>query len=366
LQAFDAARGLAMLFVCVSHFGFVYFRRMPAHELEYTLITRVSMIATPTFVVLSGLMLGFLYRTRRYDIPELRAKLIDRALFMLTIGHVAIVLAEPAAGAMSHALRWGYITDVIALGLLVGPVLVDRIPPGRRLALATALYATAWAAFVGWRPEPMALKLAKECFFGPLESRLTPGTFPVLPWLAVYIAATVIGEHLGALRAAEMKVMLTRLALACFFGALAVKAIPFGLRALGVLAPNGFIWALGWPFHKTPPSPTYLGLYGGLGLLMIRGLLAIDERPAVRRWLSVPAALGRASLVAFIAQAYLYFTVIAWWNHNYSAFWPVLLIASVGVVLAIGLWWERAGSNDVLGVGYRALISLVRRRAAHA
>jgi hypothetical protein len=358
-----------MLFVCVSHFGWTYFRGMPSHGLEFTLLERVGMIASPTFVTLSGLLLGFLYRTRPDDMPALRAKLIDRALFMLTVGHIVIDLGHvPVAGGIGPAIRWGFITDVIAVGLLVGPVLIDRIPPGQRLALAAALYALAWGAFVGWRPETMAFQLFKECLFGPSGLRLVPGSFPIVPWLAVYIAATVVGERLGGLcaarRSVEMKAMLIRLVLACFLGALVVKGVPFGLKTLGILPPNAFMWALGWPFQKLPPSPAYLGFYAGLGLLMLRGLLAVDERPALRRWLIVPAALGRASLVAFIAQAYLYFTVMRWWNPAYSAFWPLLLVASASVVLAIGLLWEHMGSNDVFGVGYRSLSLMIRRPSA--
>jgi hypothetical protein len=68
---------------------------------------------------------------------------------------------------------------------------------------------------------------------------------------------------------------------------------------------------------------------------MLHGLLAINERPR-RRWLAVPTALGRASLVAFVIQYYVYFTVMKWWSPAVSASWPLRLVASAGIVLGLG------------------------------
>ena len=152
-----------------------------------------------------------------------------------------------------------------------------------------------------------------------------------------------------------MRLTLTRLALVCFLVALGLRALPFTLKTVGIATTSGTLWDLGWPFQKLPPSPAYLGFYAGLGLLMIRGLLAAEEHRTLHRWLRIPSALGRASLVAFIAQAFLYFTVLRWWHPAYSPLWPLLLVASMTMVLGIGLLWERVGSNDALTVGYRFL-----------
>jgi len=290
---------------------------------------------------------------------------------MLIVGHILLQLADPyVEGGGGHIVRWAFITDVIALGLLVGPTLIDRVQPSQRLVAAGALYAFGWIGLSIWHPGAMTTRIFKECFFGPEAARNLPGTFPILPWLAVYIAATVLGEHLGKLcaarRSAEMRLALTRLALVCFLVALGLRVLPFMLKMLGVGSSSGILWALGWPFQKLPPSPAYLGFYAGFGLLMIRGLLAADEHPTLSRWLRIPSALGRASLIAFIVQAFVYFTVLRWWNPAYSPLWPLLLVASMMVVLGIGLLWERLGSNDALTVGYRFLPLLTRRLTASA
>ena len=112
-----------------------------------------------------------------------------------------------------------------------------------------------------------------------------------------------------------------------------------------------------WPFQKQPPSPAYLGVHAGLGLLLLCGLLAVDARAALRRWLAVPAAVGRASLAVFIAQYFLYFTALRSWSPGYSTWWPLLLLASLALVIGFGLAWARFGNNNVFGVGYRWLVT---------
>jgi hypothetical protein len=86
------------------------------------------------------------------------------------------------------------------------------------------------------------------------------------------------------------------------------------------------------------------------------GLLAADARLALRCWLTIPAALERASLAVFIAQYFFYFTVLALWNPGHPPFWPLLLLASLLVMIGVAFLWARFGRNDVFSVGYRWLV----------
>jgi hypothetical protein len=363
-----------MLFVCVSHFNSAYFERLPGREFEASLLRDLTLIASPTFITISGLLLGFLTRARPRDAPALRIKLFDRGLFMLTVGHVLIALAHvPIAGGIGPAFEWGFITDVIAVGLMIGPVLVDRVPPARRLALAGGLYAFTWLVVATWHPDSAGLQRTKEYVFGPSHfldgvPRLVFDCFPLVPWLAVYVAATVLGEYLGrraaAGRGAELVPMLVRVVLGCLLVVVLVKGVPFALKRVGLADTGVLLWTLGWPFQKQPPSLTYLGIFGGLGLMLLSGLLLIDARPSLRRVLAVPAALGRASLVMFIAQYFLYFSVFVWWSPPYTPFWPLVLLASLVVMIGVGVLWARFGRNDVFGVGYRWLVAAAPSTAA--
>jgi len=66
----------------------------------------------------------------------------------------------------------------------------------------------------------------------------------------------------------------------------------------------------------------------------------------------------------FIAQYFLYFTVLVLWSPGYSPLWPLLLLASLVVVVGVGLLWARFGSNDVFSVGYRWLVAPPRPTTA--
>jgi uncharacterized membrane protein len=364
-QAIDATRGIAMLFVCLSHFAYAYFGELPSHALESHVATRIALIASPTFVSLSGILLGFLFRANPSGMPALGAKLVDRGLFLLTVGHVLIALAHiPTAGGLGPAFEWGFITDAIGIGLLVGPGLVQHVPSRRRLVLAAALYALSWVTVVAWNPEASIIERIKEYLVGsaiflPGHPKLVFECFPILPWLAVYLAATVLGEALGeryqASRRAAAATLVTRLAIACLLGAVAFKIVPRLLTAIGVLPPDILIWTLGWPFQKQPPAPTYLGLYAGAGLLLLRTIMAVDEHPRARGWLAPAAMLGRVSLATFIAQYYVYFTVLKLWSPPYTPWWPLLFVISFAIVFGISTLWNRLGNNEIFSIGYRWL-----------
>jgi hypothetical protein len=278
------------------------FRRLPGHEFHASVLRDITLIGSPTFIAISGLLLGFLARARPRDAAALRIKLVDRGLFMLTIGHVLIALAHaPIAGGIGPAFEWGFITDVIAVGLMIGPVLVDRVLPGRRLALAGGLYPLIWLIVATWHPESAGLQRTKEYLFGPSHfldgvPRLVFDCFPLVPWLAVYIAATVLGEYLGRRaatgRGAELVATLVRVVVGCVLAALLVKGVPFALELMGLADSGVLVWTLGWPFQKQPPSLAYLGVFGGLGLLLLCGLLALDARPSLRSALAIPTALA--------------------------------------------------------------------------
>src|SRR5687767_2506611 len=70
LRGIDAARGAAMAFVCLSHFGLEYFRPFGGATAQVTMY-RIGMVASPTFMLISGMMLGLLYGSRREEFGRL-------------------------------------------------------------------------------------------------------------------------------------------------------------------------------------------------------------------------------------------------------------------------------------------------------
>src|SRR5437763_5821461 len=113
VASIDAARGAAMFFVCLAHFANSYQIISGASEAGGYLVI-VGMVASPTFVTMSGLVAGFLFVTRGSSFTALRYKLIDRGLFLMVVGHAILALSSLLTGHnFGHALRVGYITDVI-------------------------------------------------------------------------------------------------------------------------------------------------------------------------------------------------------------------------------------------------------------
>src|SRR5437899_12729419 len=92
VASIDAARGTAMLFVCLAHFTNSYFFPIGQENIGRNLVA-IGMVASPTFVTVSGLVAGFLAVTRRNSFADLRRKLIDRGLFLLVVGHLLLPFA---------------------------------------------------------------------------------------------------------------------------------------------------------------------------------------------------------------------------------------------------------------------------------
>src|SRR4051812_29399227 len=136
----DAARGAAMLFVFLSHFTAAYFWPDGPFEVASYLAT-ASMVASPTFVVVSGMVIGFLAVTDPPGFPTLRIKLLDRGLFVLIVGHFLLVLTTRSGFAdLGHAYRTSFITDAIAVAIIVGPWLLTAFGSRRRFLLAISIF----------------------------------------------------------------------------------------------------------------------------------------------------------------------------------------------------------------------------------
>ncbi|OLC09981.1 MAG: hypothetical protein AUH41_03950 [Gemmatimonadetes bacterium 13_1_40CM_66_11] len=145
-----------MVLVCVSHFAGVYLVATGAPRQAVWLAT-IGMMATPTFIVVSGLLIGYLSDAYRLHLDSYRTKLRDRGLFLLIIGHLWLALTDSLrAGGVTMGLKRGYITDVIGVALLVMVPLARqtpwrmRIKAGLGLALLSSLAALAWHPAGKW------------------------------------------------------------------------------------------------------------------------------------------------------------------------------------------------------------------------
>jgi hypothetical protein len=341
-----------MLLVFVSHFGLMYFLPAGAASAQ-KIASSVALPSAALFVLLSGMMLGILVMERGSRFRAQRIKLVDRGLFLLLPADLVIRFAHRWVDrGMGPGARWVFMTDAIGVCLVVVPWIVTRIRGWKRVALGALLLATSWWAYFAWVPTGLNDGLLKAALVG---DRLQKGAvFALVPWMGAYIMATVAGERLAAWRRAGQPIVGRLMALAC--ACAAPSAIAHGLRhghgpvALDLLSAG----------QKYPPSPSFLVGSAGLGFAILAAAAWVEDRGLFRSVFAVLALLGRASLVVFVGQYFVYYVGFFLLRLPMSPFWPVYFAVSVAINLACAWLWDAKFSNRYLTVG---LPRLVERRA---
>lgn len=372
LEAFDATRGFAMLMVWLSHFLGVYFDNAPTGWAGY--VGSATMVASPTFILLSGIMLGMLTTRGDQQARDLRVKLTDRALFLLLVGHVILVIATAAYPLLSARRWWGpaFITDTIAFSILASLWLVPRVPSLLRILSGAVTFALSWMMIIAWHPAAPFLVGFKEVVFGSLSYQYFAYSWAVLPWLSVYVVATGLGEVLAAAYRRRSQLGPERLTAGA-----AITAVTSGLilRQVGrrYHALPGSHDRL-WDVHhlmvagqKWPPGPAYILFFGGAGLAILWVMLAAERLGICRALARQFARIGRCSLALFLAQAFVYYKLLGSLHAPRTSVWPLLFALTVLPLYALACVWDRYQLNRVLSIGLPRLLGATgaadRRRA---
>ena len=354
-----------MLFVFLSHFTAGYLWQTEATGLAANL-TAISMIASPTFVLVSGMVVGFMAATNEPRFLSLRIKLIDRGLFVLVAGHLILAFTQSASlSEFFHTCANSFITDAIGVSVIIGPWLITSLSGRLRIVLAVTLYTLSSLAVFLWHPATSGLLAVKQYGFGlPLsESRLL--VFPIVPWFAVYVLGTVLGQTIGRFYSEHDRVgahaFLARAGLVfLLLGGIAHLAMKF--TGIGASASDiGFLSI----YQKFPPGPAFLAFFGGLGFLLLAGIFEIERRNIASRALEPLRTLGRASMFAFIAQYAFYGAFLRRLHVPYSRLWPVLFASSIVVLIEAATVWDRNRGNRFLTVGIAPLLRQGRSFTAH-
>lgn len=373
VASIDAARGTAMLFVCLAHFTNAYFFLNGREDIGANLVA-IGMIASPTFVTVSGLVAGFLAVTRGNSFAQLRRKLLDRGLFLLLLGHLVLALSGLITGkGLTHAYRVEYITDAIGFAILIGPWLVATLRGRSRLLLAVTIFALDWWAILFWTPGEGIPTLAKRYLVGavdPGQWEVTAGGFAAIPWLAVYLVGTVIGERVGSYYAEKRQtaahLLLAKLGILSVVCTLSVK---IGLIVLRRTAP---VFAPTHPslthflsfYQKFPPGLIYLCFFGGAGMLLVAGILEAGRRGMQPFLLNQLRQIGLASFFVYIVQYYIYVVLLHALRLPYTPFWPLIFLLSIALLAMVATVWNLSGGNRYLTVGLGPLLKRVAHRGS--
>ncbi|HEY2377999.1 MAG TPA: heparan-alpha-glucosaminide N-acetyltransferase domain-containing protein [Gemmatimonadaceae bacterium] len=360
VNSIDVARGAAMFFVCLSHFTGAYLWQTGMRANDF--LVTVSMIASPSFVLISGMMFGFLRVLNPVDLPHLRIRLLDRGVFLLVIGHFLLAVSQLRRSTMTEAYYGSFLTDALAVAIMLGPRIVDVSRGPLRIAIAISLYCASWLMLARWHPSGSGALLIQRYVIGSLPSEIAaPRTlvFPLLPWLSVYLLGTVLGEHVGYFYRRREAHRARRLFLLVGSGCMLLGTITYVVtRYLGpvhsLVSRSMLAVLLTSPTLKFPPGPAYIAYFGGSGLVFMWLVLELEARrrlPLLTEWLR---RVGYASLPVFLLQGFVYSAVVRSANLPYSAWWPLLFLFSLVPMWALASVWSRADANRLLTVGITA------------
>ena len=363
-----------MLFVCLSHFANSYpFAATGASDFV-PYLHAIGMIASPTFVSVSGMMAGFMLVARPKSFPDFRAKLIDRGFFLLIVAHAVLSFTVMLGGAsFFYGYRIEYITDAIALAIIVGPSMVQRISSRNRLVLAAAIFAIDWCAIIFWNPVGPVVTAVKHYLVGLInapDAGVPYPAFPAIPWFAVYLVGTVIGERVGDFyrheRRREGHLLLARIGVTALILGSTIKIglILVKLAIPGFARLHPHLLALFSTYQKYPPGPAYVSFYAGAGLLLISGVMEAGRRGIQPVLFNQLRQIGAASLFSFVVQFLLYSAVLPRLGLNYSHMWPVLFLFSLAGVAGAAKVWNSFEGNRFLTVGIFPYLQQARVKVA--
>jgi uncharacterized membrane protein len=309
--AFDAARGIAMVLVCVEHFFVIFLGGALSDDWYVRLALLVTIMATPTFVLVSGTLIGYQVESRGSQFFVFRIHLIDRAVFLITIGHLLIAMFTATKTGLRHAMVEVYVTDTLAFCIIIGVFLAPALGMHLRLILGLCIYIGSWLTWLFWTPTDPYFELLKNVLVGMASDQLSIFC-PLLPWLGVYLAGSSVGGWIAKNMSQAQRPVSQQ-----------IRAIGFTMIGAGMVIKALFILRsylseialpLEWyyfasPYQQSPPGPLYLLLYVGGGLLLLSVFFAKKQPSWVIKCATVLTPMGRNSLPIFIAQFFVYYTV---------------------------------------------------------
>jgi hypothetical protein len=353
-----------MILVCVSHVRTHFVDDAPT---LYFVLTSITRIATPTFLLLSGFVAAYVLVNGG---PRTKITLVDRGIFVLLVGHFLLNLDEVRSLGLAEWIL-GRVTVTDAIGIcLVCAVLLYRLPSMRLALLGLAF------AFLSW---PIAMT---QTFDSPLARHLGAVLInlrsdanslvdaAVVPYLGVFIIGMALSKACTMLlRAGEFRrvakklaligscaVGIVMLALLCWFVSKRLDLVPTDLGTAELLRK-----ALD-PRSKLPPGPAYFLFYGGCGLLMTAACLVAKPRTLQGRFIDWVSTLGRASMMCFILQDWLLKVLPAGLGFDALdsiAFWVAYLCCAILILHWAASQWDARRANRFLTIGLKRAAPVV-------
>jgi hypothetical protein len=298
LAGLDQARAVAILAMLAAHFAPGVFAQLPRFEPLHVPTLAFARLATPTFMVVFGVTVGFVYLPPR---PGMGRRLLKRAALLLVC---AVIVAVPgwvrlAAESPTHVWAWPFAMYSV---LLFYALAVAALPAWLALAASAdgqpRVTARCVAAGVGlWALGTMGHQLwAQEPPGGPEFARmmLVSGSFAYCQMMGTALLAVPVGAWLRRC----WRTWRDRRALATLL-----------VAALGLAAVGG-LWGIAAGEYdpdrilsgelRTPPRAWYFLHVGGVGLDLIPALeLATRAAGRLRPLAAALARFGQVGPVVY-------------------------------------------------------------------
>lgn len=353
-----------MLFSCLAHFAWWI---EPVYPTGKMILADIGKVATPTFLLLSGAMTGWLCASPSRDPTATRYKILNRGLFLVTFGHLLVSLAEAHRdGGIWRTMQTASIVDEIGLCMLVCAALYPRLRLAafreRALITGAALFAACWITVLAWHPASATEIFWRQVFLGPdpLGALLVSYNSPTLQYMAIFAMGLAGGGTLQAVK--EEPLLGARIGRFLLTLGLTLASVAVALR-VGRLAANYLHWIEDRPWldlttaltAKYPPSPAYLAFFGGTGMALAGGFFLIsNSSPRPLRFLgSALAVVGRASLFVFVLQYFVYWTLPDLLGIVPGPRAPWVFVLDLVIIWVAAWGWGRVGGNRFLTVGLR-------------
>jgi uncharacterized membrane protein len=353
LNVLDALRGIAMLLVCTAHFIDVYATTTFRDDPFFHYLFIACKMATPSFVLVSGIVLGHLSSTKHEGFAQRRVHLLDRALFVIIAGHFLVAATFVPKEGLLGALARGYVTDTIGLCVLGGLLVLRYVKmPSTRLGLGLLMYVLGWVGWNTWHPDHPLLVILRGILLGPDDNHGVVFYFPLLSWFGLYLIGTHIGGWLGTFERPQLFHAGKRL---IWISSLMVCSAIAGKFILVTVDVSRSLYLPFFSYSKVPPGPFYVLTFGGAALFLLGTLLLLSRSVQTGAVLRLAERMGRNSLSLYLTQSFLcYIACYLFMSHIYAP--PFSLALLLLMVSLVGMMWvsgiyERFRLNRIWTVG---------------
>lgn len=349
----DAVRGAAMLGVVLAHSA-EYIAPGTYLGLSSALVT-FGMFATPTFLLLSGTVCGYLRENNAGDPRRFRLTILGRGLFLLTLGHLVLGLTHWLWQPFSYAMWQSvYITDAVGVGLTIAAFLPRQASPRQLILAGIALLILSWSVTLTLAPASEATIYLLRMLVGlNIDAASQQGwVVPVIPYLGIFLIGMGGGIEY-ARRVANGQDLYSigkfclRIGVACVTIACLTKLTWLVAKPHASLASRPMFHFLTEPRNKIPPGPAYVLAFGGMGVILA-GFVFLRHRAL--KWLtSAGAVVGQASFLIFVLQ-YWVISVPAegYGMHGGLLFWALALVSATVILWLLAALANRVRFNRLL------------------